>query len=58
MTDGKSKKTTPVRLLRDYFAEEDVRTPAGEVVDLPVAEAKRLVESGVALRADPMPEDE
>lgn len=49
------KKLAPVRLIRDYWAKEDERTPAGTILELPTADAKRLIEAGVAERADPMP---
>ena len=48
-------KTTPVKLLRDYWPEENNRVLAGEVVELPSAEARRLIDAGVAERADPLP---
>lgn len=48
-------KTAPVKLLRDYWPVNDERQAAGVVVDLPVPEAKRLIEAGVAERADPLP---
>ncbi|NSZ42834.1 hypothetical protein G6L27_08385 [Agrobacterium vitis] len=51
----KSSKTVPVRLLADVWLQEDVRTPAGETVELSVADARALIASGKAERADPMP---
>ncbi len=48
-------KTAPVKLLRDYWPEPDTREPAGKSLELPVPEAKRLIEAGVAERADPLP---
>lgn len=48
------KKLTPITLLRDYWPETE-RVKAGTKMDLPVAEAKRLIEAGVAERADPLP---
>lgn len=44
--------TTPVRLLVDYWAEEDVRTPAGEVIEVPMSVAMDLLSEGKAQRAD------
>ncbi len=37
-----------VKLLRDYFPEEDVRKLAGDVVHVAVHEGRRLVDAGVA----------
>ncbi|MEK1908175.1 MAG: hypothetical protein AAAB13_20575 [Pseudomonas sp.] len=51
----KKEKTTPVRILYDTWMEADVRTPAGEVVDLPISKAKELIEQGKAVRADKFP---
>lgn len=49
------KKLAPVKLIRDYWPEEDKRIEAGATLDMPVADAKRLIAAGVAERADPMP---
>lgn len=51
------KKPTlaPVKLLRDYWPEEDQRQAAGATIELPSADAKRLISEGVAERADPLP---
>ena len=49
------KKTAPVKLIRDYWPEEDKRIAAGTKLDMPTADAKRLIEAGVAERADPLP---
>lgn len=45
----------PVTLLYDYWFEDDVRTPAGETVDVPVSDARALIAAGKAVRADPLP---
>ena len=49
------EKTTPVKLLYDTWMEADVRTPAGEIVDLPISKAKELIQQGKAIRADKFP---
>lgn len=49
---------TPVKLLYDTWLEEDIRTAAGTVIDVTVAEAKKLIASGKAERADPLPGEE
>lgn len=51
----KKEKTTPVRIFYDTWMEEDVRTPAGSVVDLPISKAKELIAQGKAERADKFP---
>lgn len=51
----KKEKTTPVKLLYDTWLEADVRTPAGEVVELPLSKAKELIAAGKADRADKLP---
>jgi hypothetical protein len=52
---NKREKTVPVKLLYDAWLEADVRTPAGEVVDLPMSKAKELLAAGKAERADRLP---
>lgn len=49
------EKLTPVKLLRDYWPEEDKRVAAGTPLELPLAVAKSLIADGVAERADPLP---
>lgn len=48
-------KLAPVKLLRDFWPEEDKRVQSGEVIELPAATARLLIEAGVAERADPLP---
>lgn len=45
----------PVKLLYDYWLTDDERIEAGKTIDLPVAEAKALIASGKAERADKFP---
>lgn len=50
-------KTLAVRLLRNYRAEgegTEKRSP-GEELELPIREAKRVIELGIAERNDPLP---
>lgn len=54
----KDVKTAPIKLLFDFWAVEDVRTPAGTVIDLPTDQAKALIAAGKAERADPLPGEE
>jgi hypothetical protein len=51
----KPEGTTPVLLLAAYWPQEDVRVNAGQVFDLPLTEAKRLIAAGKAERADAFP---
>ena len=63
----RKRRTMPVKILRDYWASEeaesewpspaDNRIIAGRVVELAVREARRVIEAGVAERADPLPEE-
>lgn len=50
-------KTVAVKLVRAYWLADGVdgRLEPGEVVDLPVDEARRLLNAGVAQRIDPLP---
>ena len=49
-------KSVIVKLVRDYWKEEGIdRVKAGELVELPVDEARRLLNAGVAERTDPLP---
>lgn len=49
-----TEHTTPIELLADYWPEEDQRKPAGEVIDVTIPVAMKLIEEGKARRADPM----
>ena len=61
------RRTMPVKIVRDYWADEDAkdewpspaenRIAAGRVIELAVREARRLIKAGVAERADPLPEE-
>lgn len=46
---------TPIKLLRDYWQEEDVRSPAGSEIEVTKEVAKRLIQEGIAERNDPLP---
>jgi len=58
----------PVRIKRDYWAKDDIqdqwpqsgdnRIRAGETINLPGKEARRLMDAGVAERADPLPDED
>lgn len=48
------EQTTPVRLRADYWPKADERVEAGNVIDVTIPEAMKLLESGKAERADPM----
>jgi hypothetical protein len=63
----KAPKLIPVRILRDYWANDDVkdqwptsddnRIRAGSKINLPGTEARRLIGEGTAERADPLPDE-
>lgn len=52
---AEAKKTVPVKMHYDFWAEEDVRTPAGTVIMLSVDDAKKVLAEGKGERADPLP---
>lgn len=56
MTDEKKVVTMPVTLLRNYRPADGEKTLAGTKLELPIKEAKGLIEAGIAERADPLPE--
>lgn len=54
----KAEAKTPVKLLYDLWDDNEDRIAAGTIVSLPISEAKKLIASGKASRADPLPGDE
>ncbi|MBZ7920551.1 hypothetical protein LAC81_01960 [Ensifer adhaerens] len=48
-------KVAPVKLIYDVWLEEDLRTPSGTVLELPLERARELIDAGKAERADPLP---
>lgn len=52
---GGAAKLVPVKLLRDTWQGETRIVADGSVIDLPPADARRLIDAGVAERADPLP---
>lgn len=53
--ETKSEAKTPVKLLYAYWIAEDDRVEEGTIIELPVSEARKLIETGKAERADPFP---
>jgi len=51
----KSQKTMPIRLLRDVWVGTDRVRVDGKTIEMPIADARRFIEAGVAERADPLP---
>lgn len=52
---GSLPKLAPIKLIRDTWVGEE-RIPAdGAIIEMPVKDARRLIEAGVAERADPLP---
>lgn len=59
MADPKKPVLNPVKIVRDVWIPAadgtTERIASGQIVELPLAEAKALIASGVAERADPLP---
>ncbi len=53
--EPKAEATTPVKLLYAYWIAEDDRVEEGTIIELPVSEARKLIENGKAARADKFP---
>ena len=47
--------TVDILLLKDYWDENGVRQKAEQTINVPVKQAKRLINEGKAVRADPWP---
>lgn len=56
--EPKTAPLTPVKLFYDYWLTDGDRRKAGQILDLPVLEAKALIAAGKAERADPFPGEE
>ena len=50
--------TTPIKILYAYWPAEDVRVNAGQIIDMPIAQAKAMIAAGKAERADKFPGEE
>lgn len=48
------EQTVKVRLLADYWPQEDIRVTSGEVLDLPINDAMKLLSDGKAEYAGQM----
>ena len=53
----KTPDGVPLRLKRDTWQGEERIVADGEITYWPLDEAKRLIDAGVADRADPLPGD-
>lgn len=53
--EPKAEATTPVKLLYAYWISEDDRIEEGAIIELPVSQARKLIEAGKAERSDPFP---
>lgn len=49
--------TTPIKMLYAYWPAEDVRVEKGQIIDMPISQAKALIAAGKAERADPFPSE-
>jgi len=45
----------PIKLIRDTWVGEDRIVADGKIIGMPAKDARRLIEAGVAERADPLP---
>lgn len=52
---GGAAKLAPIKLLRDTWVGEKRIEADGSIIEMPPADARRLIEAGVAERADPLP---
>lgn len=57
-TPAKAEPMIPVKLLYDRWNADEIREPAGKIIDVSISEAKKLIAAGKAQRADPLPGDE
>ncbi|WP_164548805.1 hypothetical protein [Mesorhizobium sp. M7D.F.Ca.US.005.01.1.1] len=55
MADEKPEKLAPIKLIRDTWVGEERIKADGTVINMPAKDARRLIEAGVAERADPLP---
>ena len=49
--------TTPIKMNYAYWPQEDVRVEKGQIIDMPISQAKALIAAGKAERADPFPSE-
>jgi hypothetical protein len=54
-TEPTIEPTTPVLMKYAYWPEADMRVDAGQVIELPLSQAKALIAAGKAERADAFP---
>lgn len=54
MADEK-EKTAPIRLIRDTWVGNERIVADGSIIEMPSKDARRLIDAGVAERADPLP---
>ena len=52
---AEDKKTVPIKLVRDTWVGEKRISADGTIIDMPTADARKLIDAGVAQRADPLP---
>ena len=45
----------PIKLIRDTWVGEERIVADGKIIGMPAKDARRLIEAGVAERADPLP---
>lgn len=55
---GGAAKLAQIRLVRDTWVGTERIVADGSIIDMPAKDARRLIEAGVAERADPLPGEE
>lgn len=55
MAEKEPEILAPVKLLRDTWVGVERVKADGSIVKMPAKDARRLIEAGVAERADPLP---
>lgn len=55
MADEKKQVLAPIRLIRDTWVGEERIVADGSIIEMPAKDARRLIDAGVAERADPLP---
>ncbi len=48
-------KLAQIKLVRDTWVGDDRIVADGSIIEMPAKDARRLIEAGVAERADPLP---
>lgn len=52
---GGATKLAPIVLIRDTWVGEERIRADGKIIEMPAKDARRLIDAGIAERADPLP---